>query len=144
MKTAETSGADAMNNREDHLPTHNNSTDAVIIRVATASDGLAIERLAELDSSVVPSGMTLIGELRQRPVVAVSLDTGQAVADPFVFTLDLLELVQMRAGQLNSRSRSRPLEQALSRVRGRVRKARATSRAGSGHERAPAAPAASA
>jgi hypothetical protein len=133
-----------MNNREGHLPTHNHSSDAVIIRVATASDRLAIKRLAELDSSDLPSGMTLIGEVRQRPVVAVSLDNGKAVADPFVFTLDLLELVQMRAGQLSSRSRSRPLEQALSRVRGRVRRERATSRAASGHERAPAAPAANA
>ena len=133
-----------MNNADVNSLTHTNSSDPVMIRFATAGDRLAIERLAELDSAAAPRGTTLIGELSQRPVVAVSLRDGTAVADPFVATADLLELVRMRAGQLVSNPRSRPVQLTLSRVRSRVRKERASSRAASGHERAPVAPAANA
>jgi hypothetical protein len=132
-----------MNNVVGNSLTRTNSSDPVIIRLSTAGDRLAIERLAALDSAAAPAGATLIGELNQRPVVALSLRDGSAVADPFVATRELLELVRMRAGQLNSQPHS-PLQQALSRVRGRVREGRARSRAASGHERAPAAPAANA
>jgi hypothetical protein len=93
------------------------SSAPVIIRFATASDRLWIERLAELDSADVPAGAILIGELRKRPVVAVSLSNGNAVADPFVATHEVLELVRMRAAQLKFRSRSAPLQRVLGRVR---------------------------
>lgn len=95
-----------MNNVVRNSLTRTNSSDPVIIRFATADDRLAIERLAALDSAAVPSGVTLIGELSQRPVVALSLSDGSAVADPFVATRDLLGLVRMRAGQLRLAPRS--------------------------------------
>jgi hypothetical protein len=69
----------------------------VVIRLATEGDRLSIERLAALDSTEVPIGATLIGELGERPVVAVSLSDGKAVADPFVATNHILELLRMRA-----------------------------------------------
>jgi hypothetical protein len=81
----------------------------VVIRIATASDQPSLERLAALDSTEVPTGAMLIGELRERPVVAVSLSDGKAVADPFVATTELVELLRLRAGQLNSRERGTPV-----------------------------------
>ena len=74
----------------------------VVIRLATAADRRSLERLAALDSADVPSGITLIANLRERPVVAVSLSDGSAVADPFVATTDILELLRLRARQLAS------------------------------------------
>lgn len=73
----------------------------VVIRLATAGDRLALDYLAQLDSAELPGGALLVGELRGRPVVAVSLSDGSAIADPFLPTSDLLALVRLRAGQLN-------------------------------------------
>ena len=76
----------------------------VVIRLATAGDRRSLDYLAQLDSAELPSGALLIGELRGRPVVAVSLSDGSAIADPFLPTSDLLALVRLRAGQLTTRS----------------------------------------
>jgi hypothetical protein len=72
----------------------------VMIRLATAGDRLSLDYLAQLDSAELPSGALLIGELRGRPAVAVSLSDGSAIADPFLPTGDLLALVRLRAAQL--------------------------------------------
>jgi hypothetical protein len=77
--------------------------DRVVIRIATAADRRSLEHLAELDSAAAPVGPTLIGELRGRPVAALSLGDGRAIADPFVATSDILELLRLRAGQLDQR-----------------------------------------
>ncbi len=73
----------------------------VVLRLATAGDRLSLDYLAQLASADLPSGALLIGELRGRLVVAVSLSDGSAIADPFLPTSDLLALVRLRAGQLN-------------------------------------------
>ncbi len=75
----------------------------VVIRIAAAGDKRALEHLAQLDSATTPIGPTLIGELRGRPVAALSLADGKAIADPFVATSDILELLRLRAGHLNDR-----------------------------------------
>lgn len=74
----------------------------VVIRLATAGDRLSLDYLAQLDSAELPVGPILIGELRGRPAVAVSLSDGRAIADPFLPTGDLLELVRLRARQLRA------------------------------------------
>ena len=85
----------------------------VVIRIATAGDRRSLERLAQLDSTETPIGATLIGELRGRPVAALALSDGKAIADPFVATSDILELLRLRAGQLNPPSRARSLQRSL-------------------------------
>jgi len=80
----------------------------VVIRLATAGDQRSLERLAQLDSSPAPVGDTVIGELQGRPVVAVALSDGQVVADPFLPTRQIQELVALRTEQLKPRSRFRP------------------------------------
>jgi hypothetical protein len=72
----------------------------LVIRLATAGDQQALQRLAELDSARAPAGTTLIAELRGRPVAAVSLGDGEQIADPFVPTADITELLRIRARQL--------------------------------------------
>lgn len=72
----------------------------VVIRLATEADRSSVERLAQLDSATPPVGQTLIGELQGRAVAAVSLTNGKTVADPFVPTREIVELVQLRAQQL--------------------------------------------
>jgi hypothetical protein len=87
----------------------------VIIRRATADDRFSLEHLAALDSAEVPVGAILIGVLRERPVVAVSLTDGKAIANPFVATAEILELVRLRAEQLDLRSRARERPRVISR-----------------------------
>ncbi|MFL5824067.1 MAG: hypothetical protein ACJ764_11570 [Solirubrobacteraceae bacterium] len=81
----------------------------VNIRVATAADRPALERLAELDSATAPAGETVIGELNDHVVAAAELGGGQTLADPFVAAGQIVELVRLRAEQLRQRPRHRPL-----------------------------------
>lgn len=72
----------------------------LVIRLATAGDQKAIARLSELDSRPTPAGTTLIAEQRGALVAAVSLLDGDQIADPFVATADITELLRLRARQL--------------------------------------------
>jgi hypothetical protein len=72
----------------------------IAVRLATAADRPALERLAELDSASRPSGSTLIGSISDRPVAALSLGDGQVFADPFARTCEVVELLRLRARQM--------------------------------------------
>lgn len=77
---------------------------SIAVRLATANDWEALARLAALDSTEPPTGSTLVGELLQRPVAAVSLSDGRVIADPFVATADVVALLRLRARQLGPAS----------------------------------------
>jgi hypothetical protein len=79
----------------------------LVIRLATAGDQRALERLAELDSRRVPAGMVLMAELAGRPVAAVSMRDGEQIADPFIPTSDITELLALRARQLSEQVHQR-------------------------------------
>ena len=72
---------------------------AITIRLSTDGDHHELARLAELDSSRAPRGDVMLafveGELR----AAVALDSGDAVADPFYPSAELVELLRMSAQQ---------------------------------------------
>jgi len=70
---------------------------SVLIRAARGSDGAALERLAELDSSRVPAGTLLVAEADGRLVAAIASSTGEAIADPFLPTADVIALLELRA-----------------------------------------------
>lgn len=72
----------------------------VLIRHAAAADEPAIARLAALDERELPRGERLIAELDGRPVAAVELCSGATVADPFVPTSAIVELLGLRAAQV--------------------------------------------
>jgi len=76
-------------------------TPTVAIRPATADDAATLERLAQLDSTTIPSGEKLLAIVDDTPVAAVAVSSGRAIADPFVPTADVVALLQVRAGRLN-------------------------------------------
>ena len=73
---------------------------AVVIRPASPADEAAIARLSALDEHELPRGDRLIGELGGRVVAALDVRSGDAIADPFVPTSGLLELLGLRAAQV--------------------------------------------
>jgi hypothetical protein len=73
---------------------------AVTMRLATNSDKPALERLAELEETRALQEPVLLGVVMQYPVAAISLANGHVVADPSTDTRELLELMKLRARQL--------------------------------------------
>ena len=80
---------------------HDQDIGAVTIRRAGADDETALRRLAGLDSTRVPDGPVLIAEIDGKAVAAISVLTGESFADPFVLTLELRRLLELRASQLH-------------------------------------------
>jgi hypothetical protein len=74
-------------------------TDAITITHSTAADSDDVWRLALLDDRRAPAGPALLayvdGELR----AAVGLVDGQAIADPFHPTAELVEMLRFQARQ---------------------------------------------
>jgi len=64
-----------------------------------------VRRVAERDSRVLPAGELLIAEVDGELRAALSLTTGDIVADPFQPTADVVALLRTRARQ---RSGNRP------------------------------------
>jgi hypothetical protein len=81
------------------------SMNSLTIRMATASDDGALERLAELDSAPVLSGPVLVAEVGGELWAAISLDDHQLVGDPFRPTGELQWLLVERARQLRTKGR---------------------------------------
>jgi len=82
---------------------------SVLIRAARGSDGAALERLAELDSSRVPAGTLLVAEADGRLVAAIASSTGETIADPFLPTADVVALLQLRAAGASAPRKRRSL-----------------------------------
>ena len=76
------------------------STDTIVIRRAGAADARTLTRLAALDSAPVPGLESLIAERDGVAVAALDLVDGRVVADPFARTVDLVEMLQLRASRL--------------------------------------------
>ena len=72
----------------------------VLTRRASAADEPALERLAALDERELPRGERLIALLAGRPVAAVEVRSGFTVADPFVSTGAIVELLGLRAAHV--------------------------------------------
>jgi hypothetical protein len=72
----------------------------VLIRRAGDRDDRAIARLAALDERELPPGELLIAEVSGRAVAAVEVRSGATIADPFVPTSSIVELLGLRAAQV--------------------------------------------
>jgi hypothetical protein len=70
----------------------------VTLRLATGADGTALDRLAQLDCGLLPPGPHLVAERDGRIEAAISLATGELVADPFHRTAELCGLLRCHAG----------------------------------------------
>jgi hypothetical protein len=89
----------------------------ITIRRAYADDHLPLIRLAALDSAEVPPAPLLIAEIDGELRVALSLQDGSVIADPFVATADYIELLRTRAELRRPRRAER--------LRARLRRSRA-------------------
>jgi len=67
------------------------------------SDRAALDYLAGLDSREPLDGEVLGAELDGALVAAISLSTGETIADPFTRTDEIRSLLQIRAEQLDGR-----------------------------------------
>jgi len=74
---------------------------SVTLRFASTSDKKSLARLAALDSAEPPEQPVLLAEVDGQLVATLSLSDGTVVADPFHPTLDVIELLQARARQLD-------------------------------------------
>ena len=72
----------------------------LVLRRAAAQDATALTRLAQLDGAARPSGPMLVAELDDEIVAAVPFEGGRAIADPFLPTAELVELLRLQAGRL--------------------------------------------
>lgn len=70
------------------------STPSITIRPAYPDDAPALWRLAALDSAPLPAEPLLVAEIEGELRVAVSLPTRRAIADPFVPTAPIVEMVR--------------------------------------------------
>ena len=74
--------------------------DDVTIRRLDETDAAALDRVAGRDSSTRPAGEVLGAELEGELIAAISITTGEIVADPFVRTDAARSLLVLRAAQL--------------------------------------------
>jgi hypothetical protein len=70
----------------------------VTLRLATRGDGAALDRLGELETRLLPPGPHLVAERDGRIGAAISLATGELIADPFHRSAELCELLRCHAG----------------------------------------------
>ncbi len=77
-------------------------TASIAIRPARQDDYVALWSVASLDSAVVPPEPLLVAETDGEIVAALSLESGEAIADPFQRTAEAIALLEARADQLRS------------------------------------------
>ena len=74
--------------------------EAVVLRLCRVADDDALERLATLEGRQAPSGRYVVAEVDGTLIAAVSLVSGEVLADPFRPTAELVPLLELRAAQL--------------------------------------------
>lgn len=80
----------------------------VTVRLAEPVDESLLQRLASLDSTRLPSGPLLVGEMGGSIQAAVPVHGGRAIANPFVRTAELVTLLELRAAQLREQGDVQP------------------------------------
>jgi hypothetical protein len=79
----------------------------ITIRFSTDADRKRILELAELDGRGAPQGDVLLAEADGRLVAAVGVADGSSVADPFLLTGEVLDVLKLRAEQERERTLGR-------------------------------------
>lgn len=75
------------------------------LRICGPEDDRALRELAQRDSAEVPVGRLLAAEGTGRLIAAISLQSGAVIADPFLPTADVVELLRRRAEQIRNAER---------------------------------------
>ena len=81
-----------------------NHTSEITVRLADYTDARALLDLAALDSAQVPAGDLVVAESDGEIVAAMPLDGGSPIADPFRGTALIVQMLELRAAQIRSRS----------------------------------------
>ena len=84
----------------DFVPPTNHQSASIALRLAAPDDDRVLDRLAALDETSLPAGAVLLGVRDGEPVAALELTTGRMIADPFVATSEVQEVLRRRAAQL--------------------------------------------
>ena len=92
----------ARRTRDEVSPATRDRLEGLTVRHFGERDIDSIRRLAALDSKPIPTGGVLVAELNGELVAALPLNGGEALADPFKPTADIVELLQLRARQLRA------------------------------------------
>jgi hypothetical protein len=69
----------------------------VAIRLAERDEAAALRRLAALDDQRPLEGPALVALVDGEPEAAISLDNRRVIANPFLSTRDLVQLLRVRA-----------------------------------------------
>jgi hypothetical protein len=77
----------------------------VTLRFGVFNDAPDLLRLAQLDSAEPLSEPILVGEVAGRVTAALSLADSRVIADPFVLSTGVVELLRARAKQLSTTER---------------------------------------
>jgi hypothetical protein len=87
----------------------------ITIRAAGPQDVDALRRLAQRDSRAVPEDEMLVAQVDGEARAAVSLATGEVIADPFHRTEELVYILNVRRSQLGGETgrRRRSLKRLL-------------------------------
>lgn len=72
----------------------------MVLRADRPTDEATLRRIAALDSSRPLKGRALVAEIDGRAVAAIGLNDHRVVADPFVKTAEVVELLQVRAERM--------------------------------------------
>ena len=80
--------------------------ESIAIRCATEADRASLQRLATLDSVAARPGEMLIAEVGDEAVAAIHVASGETIADPFRPTVELVELLRLRAERLRDASQA--------------------------------------
>jgi hypothetical protein len=98
-----------------HRTPKRSESGSIVIRPARPTDEGAVRLVAQRDSRVAPEGELLIADVGGEVRAAISLTTGEVVADPFQRTEELVRVLALRRAQLRHENR-RP-ERGLRRLR---------------------------
>lgn len=82
------------------------NTNGITIRRLGPADEAAVQRLVELESGRIPAGELMGAEVEGRLLVATSIVTGESVADPFVRTVELRTLLEVRIAQMGGKAKA--------------------------------------
>jgi hypothetical protein len=103
----------AMTPASNHRNRARGIAEEVRIRPAYPNDRTVLERLAALDSQQPFKEDVLIAEIDGVAVAALSLSSGRVVADPFVHTASVVDLLRLRVSRATPiRGRRRLLRRA--------------------------------
>lgn len=89
----------------------------MVLRADRPTDEATLRNLAALDSSRPLEGRALVAEVDGRAVAAIGLTDQRVVADPFVRTADVVELLRVRAARMAPEAPAERRHGMLSRFR---------------------------